>query len=1456
MKLFQTFLMWLTVILGFTANVAFGATVMVQSVDHCSIYVNDSKVVGTNDFTLTSGGTMEVEVMPEKGYAFWYWITTINQSLIANNPLTINFSDLTLPTHTLMPVMREIYYTQFYLAGDEDAEGEMASERVSYLTGTELPDCGYELEHHKFVGWVLNGVTYAAGERVQGLVETYGGQVVFTAKWEQDEFEVTFDKNNSAAVLDETNGWYREGERYGVLPTPSAADLGFEGWYTSKEYETRVTVDSICNSAVKRLYAKWRAKQYTIKFHANGGTGSMATQVLECAESSQLSANQFVRTGYDFAGWKVGDEGKVYEDGEEVERLAADDGATVMMYAQWKAHTYTVKFDSDGGEGTMADQAFVYGEGQELASNKFTHANVEFRHWKGEDGTIYEDGAVVSNLTSAANGEVTLKAIWEEKYWVRFDGNGAQKGTMATIEFETASEEKALPTNLFERLGYRFKQWVRTDKARHYLDGEKVHGLGTPGQTITLKAEWAAQAYQVVFHANADYYRGETDAAEMEYGAVVVMPACGSKNFTGEFVGWARNPKSAASDWAAGDRVRSLSSMANEVVHLHAIWKDLLTDYSRAVGCDKVVLVSGTNAADVAWIVGTDGVVSGAAKDAQGSRMEATLGENGLLTFDWKVASAADSEACGFYFVNGEEEEELERAAEAPLVDWTSVQVQIVNAPGDVCWVSKVAREGALSVRNVRWYPIDGGAYSLVRYFENTDGAGDGRIVTQRVYAVSKESVIENPFKREGWMFTGWTGAADGTGNKYERGDAISYAKGVTVAIYAQWKAAISFDANGGEGAMLQIALERNVATNLPACAFTREGYTFEGWATNGVKDVVYTNCEMVAFSEPTTLKAVWSRIDHVIYCANIDDVGGGHVVTQRVVGATVKAATNTFTRAGWVFKAWNTKANGSGDSYVVGAELPYEKGKDLKVYAQWAQHPFIQFDANDGDGEMAAIEVEVGDKITLPICTFTRAGYVFVGWAKSLGSKTADYYDGATITIREEATTLYAVWNEHAVITYYENTDGQGGGGRTKTQEVTVGSKTIVAESNTWERTGWHFVNWNEKADGSGKPYDEGAAFTYSMLGGLKLYAQWVPVVRFNANGGTGEKMETIRASATATGYVVDLPKCTFTRERYEFAGWATTANASEVKYEDNTSFEIAEPLTLYAVWKRQIIYVSNDGDDDKEIVQDVYGSTIYASTNLFEQAEGWVLKGWTMDADAEGTDTVYLVNQKLPDDLATGQRLYAKWNLKVSFNANDGTGTMEVQEVERNKAKALSACTFTREGYKFAGWTRNADSEYVEYVNGGTITIAEPITLYAVWMDKNTSEFNQVLGCDTNVVFTTTTSTNTAIAWSVYTNNNIRVVRSGYGESSLEAKLPGAGMLTFKWKIDVEDAETKEKDVYQFCVDGKKQDGYQPTISGGEYTYTCNGVTTVSWVTRVLENVAKDLRPYLLSVSWTPDK
>ena len=75
-----------------------------------------------------------------------------------------------------------------------------------------------------------------------------------------------------------------------------------------------------------------------------------------------------MKVGYVFVGWAVEEGGGAeYADGQVVS-FAAD----TTLYAVWMPIEYVVKFDPNGGEGTMGDQGFVYDQAQPLAACEFT----------------------------------------------------------------------------------------------------------------------------------------------------------------------------------------------------------------------------------------------------------------------------------------------------------------------------------------------------------------------------------------------------------------------------------------------------------------------------------------------------------------------------------------------------------------------------------------------------------------------------------------------------------------------------------------------------------------------------------------------------------------------------------------------------------------------------------------------------------------------------------------------------------------------------------------------------------------------------------------------------------------------------------------------------------------------------------------------------------------------------
>ena len=72
------------------------------------------------------------------------------------------------------------------------------------------------------------------------------------------------------------------------------------------------------------------------------------------------------------------------------------------------------------------------------------------------------------------------------------------------------------------------------------------------------------------------------------------------------------------------------------------------------------------------------------------------------------------------------------------------------------------------------------------------------------------------------------------------------------------------------------------------------------------------------------------------------------------------------------------------------------------------------------------------------------------------------------------------------------------------------------------------------------------------------------------------------------------------------------------------------------------------------------------------------------------------------------------------VTFDANEGTGTMDDQAVEPDTATALTANAFTREGYDFTGWNTKADGTGDSYADAAEVTLTQDVTLYAQWKAK----------------------------------------------------------------------------------------------------------------------------------------
>ena len=252
---------------------------------------------------------------------------------------------------------------------------------------------------------------------------------------------------------------------------------------------------------------------------------------------------------------------------------------------------------------------------------------------------------------------------------------------------------------------------------------------------------------------------------------------------------------------------------------------------------------------------------------------------------------------------------------------------------------------------------------------------------------------------------------------------------------------------------------------------------------------------------------------------------------------------------------------------------------------------------------------------------------------------------------------------------------------------------------------------------------------------------------VSFDANGGTGEMAPvTVNTEDESTA-----PECAFTApEGQEFDCW-TNADGTET-YPAGTSLGLlAGDTTLYAKWKDvepapvtqfTVSFEANGGTGEMSPADVDADAEYTVPGSAFTAPAGKVFDSWNTAAD--GTGTKYM-----PQDAPTiheNMTLFAQWvaapatKCTVTFDANGGTGAMDVLTADLGTTVTLPASTFTRDGYVFAGWNTAADGTGTAIVNGGQLTLGSDATLYAQWKTADTKFIN---GIQNNLTVTTTAGT-----------------------------------------------------------------------------------------------------------------
>ena len=242
------------------------------------------------------------------------------------------------------------------------------------------------------------------------------------------------------------------------------------------------------------LYAQWSVNEYVIRYNGNRSTsGKMEdTAGRKYDKTYKLKANAYKRAGYSFNGWntKSDGKGKAYANKASVKNLSVKDGKTVILYAQWMPVKYTIAYKLNGGKNNSKNpKSYTVTTGKiKLASP--SRSGFKFLGWFSEAKFKNK----VTAINKGSTGNKILYAKWTANtYTIRFDGNGADSGSMNDMSGCRYGDEYTLRSNKFGRLGYKFTGWntKKNGSGKSYSNKEKVKNLSSKdGASVTLYAQW------------------------------------------------------------------------------------------------------------------------------------------------------------------------------------------------------------------------------------------------------------------------------------------------------------------------------------------------------------------------------------------------------------------------------------------------------------------------------------------------------------------------------------------------------------------------------------------------------------------------------------------------------------------------------------------------------------------------------------------------------------------------------------------------------------------------------------------------------------------------------------------------------------------------------------------------------------------------------------------------------
>ena len=1324
----------------------------------------DSNTTGASFDTETISTTYgevygELPVPSKDGYEFLGWYTAASGGTKIESSTVVGTYYATLYAHWDV-ITYDISY-------DTDVpEGSALQYTVEDAVSLPILEGEYLKTGYRFLGWLKKDTT---GDPFKTISKGTTGDLELIAQYKGIESTMTLYPGEGTISSGATTYTVAYGEPYPEdLPTPTREGYTFTGWYTASTETTPIVPGVTTVAEVKKhgLYAKWEINSHDATFVIGDAKKTVS---VEYGSTLTIPSDLSAEIGYHVTGWKVG------EDSINLNTYTMPDNA-ITVTADVAINTFTVVYNVNGGTANDVDQiteTFTYADGKGLASASelyFTKEHYTLTAWNtAADGTgtnysISEYSNTVDTPLSTEHGvTINLYAIWTANpYTISFEENGGTEVADITAGYGSEVSEPNEPT----KLGYTFGGWY-TDRA---CTTSVSWPMNMPVNGITLYAKWEINQYTMTFLNDKEGTSVKTITDD--YESAIEAPAdLTREGYT--FLGWYEEVDGTETEATIP------TTMPAENKTYYAKWQ--INQYTMTFLYEE----EGTSVKTITEVYNTaieapaDPTKEGYTflgwyEDVDGTETKATIpatmpAANKTYYAKWTINSYTLE-----YKIDGE------TYTTASVVYGTPITLIEAPAKDGYVFSGWSSAPETMPAENVTITGTFTAKEVLVKFDANYEGAPV--IDSQTVTYDSKYGALPTPL-RTGYDFVNWYDNSDLSGEPTTALTVVKNAEEHT--LYAKWEAntyVLTLDPGlgvlaDGVNSTVEVKYDGTYGV-LPEPS--RTGYTFAGWYLDGTK---VESSSKVATAGNHTLTANWTANTNTPYkveyyymslngtypdtCKTYKNATGQtdtvitltagteavetgytfdetkaslstgtiagdgslvlkvyyarnqHNINLVVDGKTTSipyyyeaeiAAVEDPEKTGHTFNGWYDNSDYNGSTASFPTTMP---ASDLTYYAKFTVNTYyIQFETYGGT-TVETIEATYGSGIAAPAAP-TKEGYVFTGWVK--GGEPATIPE----TMPAENLVYYATWAADTYEVTFDAGEGTLDGEADAKLEVTYDD--TYGTLPTASRTGYTFAGWslgNTKIT---------ADTIVATAGDHTLTADWTAntyEVTLDAKEGAlaDGVNSTVEVKYDGTYGVLPEPS----RTGYSFDGWYLDGT----KIESGTKVSTAGNHTLVAKWTvntYEVTFAPGLGTLDDETLtkvvvtyDDTYGALPTASRR------GYTFDGWYLNANFSNEakiETASVVS------IASNHVLYAKWTpitYYVAFDNNGGSGSMDTISLTYDTSKNLTANSFTKTGYNFAGWALSADGSFAYADKASALNLTsdagKTITLYALWQEGLTS-------------------------------------------------------------------------------------------------------------------------------------